>query len=51
MRQGEHDALQRLLEYVQQPKADKGETLRSVQWHRWVAALHLLPHQQPYVTA
>ena len=27
MRQGEHDALVRLLTYVQQPKADKGGPL------------------------
>lgn len=30
MRQGEHDALQRLLDYVQQPKADKGNPLSFV---------------------
>ena len=28
MRQGEHDALARLLEYVQQPKSDKGNHLK-----------------------
>ena len=46
LRQGEHDALQRLLDYVQQPKADKGGLpISPTAWSPILATCGLFIHQ------